>query len=363
VSLTTVFTVCFGVLITCAAVLLVVNTLVAITLAAGALMIAVALDHVVAMLVRRGVRRWIAITIVTMAALGLLAAFFLVLIPPVIGQSKQLISRWPELRHSIENHWLYKDIHKRFFEDAASPSGGSADRNLDEILQRLPDMVTGTAGSVLTILGGVLNAAAGVVTIFFLAIFMLVFGGRVVEAMLAEATPERRDRYRKMANKIYDLIGGYLGGLLCICTINATAATAFMAIVGVPFFLPLGLASGFSSLVPYAGPVVMGATITGLAAITGGVWKGLACAIYFVVYGQVEGNILGPLIFRRTVHVNPLVILLSIVFFSEIAGVMGAVMAVPVTAAAQVVLREILRMRRERLDLAKTAMNTPTENS
>jgi predicted PurR-regulated permease PerM len=348
-----VFTVCFGVLAAVAVVLFVVNTLVAITLSAAALMIAVALDHVVALLVRRGVRRWIAILLVALAALGILAAFFLVVIPPVIAQTKQLASRWPDLKRSVENHRIYKDLHKRFFEDTKS---------LDELLQRLPDVLSGTAGSVVTIVGGALNAVAAVVTIFFLAIFMLIFGGRVVETMMGEATPERRDRYGKMLKKIYDLIGGYLGGLLCICSINATAATAFMAIVGVPFFLPLGLASGFSSLVPYAGPVVMGTAITALAIITGGWWKGLACAIYFVIYGQVEGNILGPLVFRRTVHVNPLVILLSIVFFSEIAGVIGAVMAVPVTAAGQVVLRELLRLRRERLDLAKTAMNTPTDN-
>jgi predicted PurR-regulated permease PerM len=354
VSLTTVFTVCFGVLIASAAVLFVLNTLVAITLTASALMIAVALDHLVAFLVRRRLPRWLAIVIVTLTSLALMAAFFLILIPPVVSQSKQLASHWPQLRKSVEQTEVYKYVKDHYLKDAP---------NLDEIAQRLPEVVSGTAGSLWTIVGGVLNAVATVVTIFFLGVFMLIFGGRVVAAMLAEATPERRDRYGKILNKIYALIGGYLGGLVCICSINATLATAFMAIVGVPFFLPLGLASGFSSLVPYAGPVIMSVAITALAAITGGIWKGLACAIYFVVYGQVEGNILGPLIFRRTVHVNPLVILLSIVFFSEIAGIIGAIMAVPVTAAAQVVLRELLRVRRERLDLARTTMNSPTEAS
>ena len=78
-----------------------------------------------------------------------------------------------------------------------------------------------------------------------------------------------------------------------------------------------------------------------------------------MIYGQLEGNILGPLIFRRTVNVNPLIVLLSIIFFSEIAGITGAIMAVPVTAATQILLRELLRIRRERLDLARTALNSP----
>jgi predicted PurR-regulated permease PerM len=354
VSLTTVFTVCGGVLLVCGAVLFVVHTLVAITLTAGALMIAVALDHVVSYLQRRGMKRELAIVVVTVAALILVAAFSFLLIPPVIAQTRQLATRWPQLKMQIQGSDTYRYIRSKILAENLT---------LDEMLQRLPDMLSGTAGPLLAVVGGLLNAVAAAVTIFFLATFMLIFGGRVVEAVMGEATPERRDRYRTMLHKIYGLIGGYLGGLFLICGINATAASIFMAVVGVPFFLPLGLASGFSSLVPYAGPVVMGAVITGLAAITGGLWKGVACAIYFVLYGQLEGNVLGPLIFRRTVHVNPLVVLLSIVFFSEIAGIIGAIMAVPVAAALQVVIREVLRVRRERLDLAKTAMNTPTETS
>jgi predicted PurR-regulated permease PerM len=106
---------------------------------------------------------------------------------------------------------------------------------------------------------------------------------------------------------------------------------------------------------------VAGATISLMALVTMGLWKGIACVIYFVVYGQLEGNVLGPLVFRRTVHVNPLVVTLSILFFGEIFGLVGAVLAVPITAALQIVVRELLRVRRERLHLQKTPMNTPGE--
>jgi predicted PurR-regulated permease PerM len=351
VSLTTVFTVCFGVLLMVSVVLFVMHTLVALTITAGALMIAVALDHLVAILVRKKVRRGWAILIITLASLALLAGAFLLLIPPVVRQTRQLISHWPAIKSGFLENEYVQDVVKQFQKEG----------HLDDFLQRLPDVVSDTAGTVLTVLGGVLNAIAAVVTIFFLAIFMLIFGGQVVDSLLGEATPERRDRYRKLVHKIYDLIGGYLGGLFLICSINATLTSATLAIVGVPFFLPLGLASGFSSLVPYAGPVVMGAAVTLLAMLTAGFWKGVACAIYFIIYGQIEGNILGPLVFRRTVHVNPLIVLLSIVFFSEIAGVIGAILAVPITAAIQIVLRELLRIRRERLDLARTALNSPGE--
>jgi predicted PurR-regulated permease PerM len=222
----------------------VTHTLVALTITAGALMIAVALDHLVALLVERRVKRGLAIVIVTVASLGLLVGAILLLIPPVVSQTKLLVARWPQLKAGILNTELYKTARAKLANDS----------HLEELLQRLPDVVSDTAGTVLTVLGGVLNAIAAAVSIFFLAIFMLIFGGQVVDALLGEATPERRERYRKVVLKIYDLIGGYLGGLFLICSINATCASIMLAIAGIPFFLPLGLASGFSSLVPYAGP-------------------------------------------------------------------------------------------------------------
>jgi predicted PurR-regulated permease PerM len=98
-----------------------------------------------------------------------------------------------------------------------------------------------------------------------------------------------------------------------------------------------------------------------IAMATGGVGTGVACLIYFVAYGQLEGQVLAPLVFRRTVHVNPLVVILSVVFFGELAGIIGAVLAVPAAAALQIVLREVLRERRERLHLPATPLNSPDQ--
>jgi putative heme transporter len=205
----------------------------------------------------------------------------------------------------------------------------------------------------LTALGGVLSAVGAAVTVSVLVVFMLIFGGRLVRAVLAEARPEHVAAYESIMGKIYQSIGGYLGGLALICTANGTLTTAFLAIDGVPFFLPLGILSGMSSMVPYAGPAVVGTTIALIALVTKGTWHGIAAGIYFISYGQVEGNILGPLVFRRTVHVNPLVTTLSILLLGEVAGVVGAVVAVPVVATLQIILREILQNRRDQLKIAR----------
>jgi predicted PurR-regulated permease PerM len=88
--------------------------------------------------------------------------------------------------------------------------------------------------------------------------------------------------------------------------------------------------------------------------------KGLLVLGYFVLYGQLEGNVLGPFVFRRTVHLDPLVTLLGILFLAELLGIAGAVVAVPAVALAQIVVRELLAARRDRV-AAEAAGQSPGE--
>jgi len=341
VTLKTVFTVAFGGLLVFAVVEAVMNAMLALALTGAALLLAVALDHPVRMLERRKVKRLLAIAIVTFAGLGLIAAFGFTLIPPAIEQGKGLVHDAPQFVRSARGSAFFRTVDARFH----------LGDYLLEAERRLPEMLQGAATPILNAVGDLLSGVAAAITIGFLVIFMLIFGGRLIKGALAEARPERRGVYENVLGKVYQSIGGYLGGLALICTINATLTTTFLAIDSVPFFLPLGIISGFSSMIPYAGPIVAGTGISLIALFTVGIGHGVASGIYFIIYGLLEGNVLGPLIFRRTVHVNPLVVTLSILFFGEIAGIMGAIVAVPVIATLQIVLRELLRMRRERLNL------------
>jgi predicted PurR-regulated permease PerM len=343
VTLKTVFTVCFGVVVVAGVLAAAMHSLVAVALTGAALMIAVALDHAVRMLQRRSVARPLAIGVVVVVVLCVIVGLGFTLIPPAVEQGRQLIKDAPGFLRTARGSGLFHKLDERFH---------LAER-VQDAERHIPEMLEGAATPVLAAVGGLLSGIAAAITILFLVVFMLIFGERLVRAALAEARPERRAMYEDVLGKIYQSIGGYLGGLLLICSINAMLTTTFLAIDSVPFFLPLGILAGMSSMVPYAGPFASGALISLLALVTQGLWHGVAAAIYFVAYGQLEGNVLGPLIFRRTVHVNPLVVTLSILFLGEIAGIIGAIIAVPVVAALQIILREVLTIRREQLRLAR----------
>jgi predicted PurR-regulated permease PerM len=181
-----------------------------------------------------------------------------------------------------------------------------------------------------------------------LVVFMLVFGPGLLSELSHLLDTEARNQWDRIAARAYASIGGYLGGLLFICTVNATLTTTCLALLKLPFFLPLGILSGFSSLIPYAGPVTVAVLVTVLTLLTSGAVKAALVVGYFLLYGQFEGNVLGPYIFRRTVHLDPLVTLLAILLLAELMGVVGAVLAVPVVAVAQVVFRDLAMDRRSR---------------
>jgi len=334
VSLRTAFTVCFAVAATAGLVLFVLETRVALTLTVCAAMLAIALNHLVQRLERRQMRRGRAIALVMSAALLLGGGVVLLVIPPTVAQVRALAQQAPGLLEALRRSEVFNVVDRHL--------------GVEETVRRL---LTGTGpgsgSTVLGAIGGLLTGLAGALTLAVLVVFMLIFGPALVARFFEQLDDGVRTHWEDLAARSYTSIGGYLGGLLVICSVNATLTTLFLAILRLPFFLPLGLLSGFSSLVPYAGPVAVGALVVVTALLTSGALKALLVLGYFVLYGQFEGNILAPLVFRKTMHVDPLVTLLAVLFLAELLGIVGAVVAVPAVAVAQILLGDLLEHRRE----------------
>jgi len=340
-----VLTVCLTVLAVATVVYIVLQTRLALTLVIGAALTATALNHLVERLEKLGVTRAAAIVMVMLAVLVVFAGIGLVVIPTAVDQGQSLVKQAPALIAKLRQTAFYQGLDSRF--------------HLDERLSGIWELGAGNLQAALApalrAISGALGVFGGFVTLFFLNIFMLAFGGRVVQAALREATPARRERYQRILSKIYDSMGGYIAGLLLIASVNTCCTTIFLAVNKVPFFLPLGIISGLLSFIPYVGPAVMAISTSIISLVTGGVWHAVASGVYFILYGQFEGQVLSPIVYRRAVELNPLIAVLSVLFFVDLAGIVGAVVAVPFAATAQIILREFLAIRRERLGLTPPA--------
>lgn len=332
VTLRTAFTVCFAVASTAAVVIFVLKTRASLTLAACAAMVAVALNHLVHFLQRRGVKRGWAIVLVMVGAILLVAGILLLIIPAAVSQGRALVEQAPKLFENIRQSTAFDFLDRHF----------GIEQSFRDALTNGTGLAKAGASPVLGAIGGVLSAVAAAATMAALVVFMLVFGPGLLTDLFQLLDTEARSRWERISARTYASIGGYLGGLLVICSVNATLTTTCLALLKLPFFLPLGILSGFASLIPYAGSVTVAVVVTVLTLLTSGVVKATIVVGYFILYGQFEGNVLGPYIFRRTVHLDPLVTLLAILLLAELMGVIGAVVAVPVVAVAQVVLRDLL---------------------
>jgi putative heme transporter len=339
VTLRTAFTTCFAVVATAGTVLFVFETRVALILAVSAMMMAIALDHVVRGMEMRGLRRGWAIALTTLAVALLIIGLVLIVVPAAVRQLQQLVGAAPRILDSLRHSSWFASWNESF----------GLEERLKDGLSGAFGLAQSTVNPILAAVTSALGAVVRVVTVLALTIFMVVFGGGLARRLLAVAPAVDRPRWENVLAKAYTAVGGYLGGILFICSINATLTIAMLALIGAPYFLPLGLLSGFSSLVPYAGPIFTGAFITLVTLSTGGAVKALIALGYFLLYGQLEANVLGPVVFRRTVHLDPLVTLLSVLFLAELMGVAGAVLAVPAVAVVQIFVRELLTARRDRL--------------
>jgi len=142
-------------------------------------------------------------------------------------------------------------------------------------------------------------------------------------------------------------IRGYVTGNLLISLIAGVVAYVTLMVVGVPYALPLAVLVAVLDLIPLVGATL--ATVLAAAVALGeGVWPCLIVVAVFIVYQQLENHLLQPVIYGRTVQLSPLVVLISILIAGSIAGIIGALIAIPIAGSLQVVLIELIAARRER---------------
>ena len=121
-----------------------------------------------------------------------------------------------------------------------------------------------------------------------------------------------------------------------------------LAILGVPYAGLIALFVGLADLIPLVG-ATLGAVIATIAAFVQSTTAGIVVIVFFVLYQQLENHLLQPLIFSRTVKVNPLTVLIAILIAVELAGILGALLAIPVAGIIQIIARDIWDTRRGRL--------------
>jgi predicted PurR-regulated permease PerM len=307
---------------------------------------AVALHPAVNWVERRAAfgKRWLATLMVFLVALIVVGGLATLFVVPLIREGSQVVADFPKI-----------------VEDARAgrgPVGGLIERyNLLEYAQnnadRFREYATGLGAPTLSLLRGAATSVAGIVTIFVLAYLMVLEAPKVVHGFLALFDDRRAERIRRVGHDCAKTITGYITGNLLISIICGSLTYAVLAIMGVPYAGLIALFVGLADLIPLVG-ATLGAVVASLAAFVESTTAGIVVIVFFVLYQQLENHLLQPLIFARTVKVNPLTVLIAILIAVELAGILGALLAIPVAGILQIIARDIWDTRRGRLKTEPT---------
>jgi len=292
---------------------------------------------------RRGVASGVTFVLVLVAIAGIGALF----VPTVVNQVSDLVSKVPDYVHDIsQGKGRFGFLETKYH---------LPERIRDAIHKGGATRVLGLTGTALSITKSVISIVLGTITVAFLTFFMLLEGPNWMERFYGLLPPESRPRWENVCNQIYRTVGGYVTGNLLISLIAGGSTTLVLIIMGVPFAVALGLLVAILDLIPLAGATIA-ALVIGTVAFIHSIVAGIVVVAFFIVYQQVENHFLQPVVYGRTVKLSPLMVLISVLIGAELAGILGALGAIPVAGAIQVIVVDWLRHRREIREPAASAI-------
>ncbi len=281
--------------------------------------------------VTRRVPRWLAILIVYLVIVGVFTVIGLLVLPPLIEQAQQL---WTEIPALLDRG---QDLLMRY---------GLLDRRitLEEAVRRAPASPGDAVGTVAMAAGRVVTTIFAFVTVLILTFYLLVESESLVGAFARLFPRSERPRVELAARKISTKVSAWLNGQLILAgTIGASAAIG-LYLLGVPYFYVLALVAAIGEMIPVVGPIFASVPAV-LVAFTVSPHTGLFVIIFFFAQQQIENHLLVPKVMERQVGVSAVTVIIALLIGGSLLGIVGAVLAVPTAAIAQVVIQEILDER------------------
>ena len=227
------------------------------------------------------------------------------------------------------------------------------DEKVAENAPKIQDALQNAGGPAVEAAQRVASGLLALLTIAVLSFLILLEAPGIISTFLALLSPQRALQVRRIGADVAGAVTGYMAGNLLICVIAGVATWLFLTVVGVPFAGVLGLWVGFADLLPLVGATI-GAIPTIAIAFLHSTGAGIAVLIFYIVYQQLENHLLQPVVMSRTVHLNPLGVLLSVLVGVELGGFVGALLAIPAAGAIQVVIRDLWDQRQQRLKAVPT---------
>lgn len=309
-----------------------------------AFLIVYLLNPVVSALERRRVPRLVGTAVTYVTVLAGLTGLSALVVPVLSAQLSAFVAEAPDLGTTFTEG--LGDLLARF----------GVDLDLTEILdpqavsERLQRFASeeNNLDTILSVLAGLSGLARGAFFVLFtllvgpvFAFYILVDLPRFRSVAVRLVPPNYRAELSEVGAKLGRVVGGFIRGQLVIAVFVGVASSVVLALVGLRFWLVIGVIAGITNLVPLIGPLVAGALGVVVALLTEGLGQAVLVAVGLTAIQQVDSNVMSPLVMGRTVRIHPFAVLLGILVAGMLYGVFGMLVAVPLVAGAKVLAQHV----------------------
>jgi predicted PurR-regulated permease PerM len=303
-----------------------------LVLALIALFVAVSLEPAVHGLTRRGMPRWLAVTVVLLGLILLVAGFIAALMPAIIGQASELINRLPDLIQSAREKSQTINIFGEKLPVA---------ERLTTWLADLPGHI-GTA--LLKFAGTFLGVVSSTLLVVVLATYFVADLPRIRRGVVRLFPEAHRERARTIVDVVVDRVGGYMIGNVVISLIAGVFSLGAFLLLHIPYALSLAVVVAVLDLVPLVGATIASIFCVVIAALTVDLWpNAVLLLIFFIAYQQAENYWIAPRVLRSSVDLPAVAVLLAGLLGATVLGLVGALIAIPIAAAVRILMSPELR--------------------
>jgi predicted PurR-regulated permease PerM len=297
--------------------------------------LAIGLNPIVSRLERAGMRRGAAVGIVFVGLLGFFTLFGYAVLPPVINQVSNFVDAVPHYVKDLQGNGTIRDLDRRF-------------GVIDKLNQYVTTGEFGTriAGNVVSVTQQVAGFVLKALTILILTLYFLSSFNAIKRTAYRLVPRTRRARFSLISDEVLSRVGGYVAGAVVVALIAGVTSLIWVSSLGIPYPLALALIVTLTDVIPLIGATI-GAVIVTVVAFFVSLPVGIATGIFFLVYQQVENYLIYPRVMSRSVDVNPAAAIVGALIGGTLLGFVGALLAVPATAAIQLILREVLVPRQD----------------
>lgn len=287
----------------------------------AAFVVSLGLQPTLAMLERRGVRRGAAMAVIVLVALAVIAGMAAAIIPTIVSQAINAFELMPELVEDIQ---------------ARSPILADLVAHIP-----IPGSGGGEGGQAIRFAGTVAQGIFNTVTLLLLAPYFAVSFPNLKAWVFRLLRREHREDFVYIVNQSTELTSNYIVGNLAISLIAGLVSFVGLTLIGVPYPVALAAWVALSDLVPVFGALI-GAVPVLVVAATSGTTEFVSALVLLVVYQQIENYVLAPRIMNRAVDLSPPVVIVALLVGGTLAGIVGALLALPIAALVKILASEFL---------------------